>query len=261
MQMSGQQRIFAPRQRVWDSLYDPEILKSCIPGCRALTKESDDRLRVIAEIKIGPIGARFNALVTRADVSPLQGCSMTIEGQGGTSGFLKSHARLQLADDPAGGTLLTYEVDSEVGGRLAQLGGPILDATASQLSNRFFSQLGAALGAAPAPASPAKQPARGAKPAVAAAAPQQGAAAPAYVPPATSGLPVAWLLALSLAALVGYLIGHARSGDPGSEWMGLSIGLLVLIVAAAGFEFGRRSAAPVVLLDPAALSRLREGGK
>jgi uncharacterized protein len=248
MQMTGQDRIAASRQRVWDTLYDPEILKRCIPGCQALTREADGRLRAIAEVKIGPIGARFNALVTLSDIEPLRGYTLTIDGQGGTVGFVKSGAKLRLADDQNGGTLLTYEVDAEVGGRLAQLGGPILDATAKQLAAKFFRQLGSIVTA----------------PAEAAAAPQAVAASAAPVTsaaPAARGLPVAWMLAVSLAALVGYLVGHAAPGGQGSEWMGLSIGLLVVIVAAAGFEFGRRSAAPVLTLDPALLARLIEEAK
>ena len=248
MQISGQETIAAPRQQVWDSLLDPETLKRCIPGCQSLTQESDNQMRVIAEIKIGPIGARFNALVTRTDITPLQGYTMQIEGQGGTVGFVKSQAKLRLSDDGNGRTLLGYDVDAEVGGRLAQLGGPILDATSKQLSGRFFRQLGTVLG-----------------PPAEAVAPQPVAAAAATAPrpvaqPAASGLPMSWILALCVATLVGYLIGHAGNDAHGSDWMGVAIGLLVVIVAAAGFELGKR-AAPVVMIDPHALARLLEERK
>ena len=255
MQITGQETIAAPRQQVWDSLLDPETLKRCIPGCQSLTQEADNRLRVIAEVKIGPIGARFNALVTRSDVTPLQGYTMQIEGHGGTVGFVKSTAKLRLSEGANGATLLGYDLDAEVGGRLAQLGGPILDATSKQLSGRFFRQLGAVLGTSAAAPVPGEAP-RKQLPAAAPAPQLQAQPKPA----ATSGTPVAWLLALCVAALVGYLIGHADSTDRASDWMGLAIGLLVLIVAAAGFEFGKRSA-PVVMLDPAALARLLEGKK
>jgi carbon monoxide dehydrogenase subunit G len=260
MQMIGQQRIAAPKQRVWETLYDPEILKRCIPGCQSMTREADDRLRVIAEVKIGPIGARFNALVSRADLDPPHGYTMRIDGQGGTVGFVKSGAKLRFSDDPSGGTLLHYEVDAEVGGRLAQLGGPILDATAKQLSAKFFRELGSVMNggstaaalARPAPAAGSgasvASPAAVARPATASAAPTTA--------PTSRGLPVAWLLAICVAALAGYLVGHAGQSGTGSEWMGLSIGLLVIIVAAAGFEFGRRSATPSLTLDAALLARL-----
>jgi carbon monoxide dehydrogenase subunit G len=255
MQMTGQQRIAAPKQRVWETLYDPEILKRCIPGCQSMTREADDRLRVIAEVKIGPIGARFNALVSRADLDPPHGYTMRIDGQGGTVGFVKSGARLRFSDDPSGGTLLSYEVDAEVGGRLAQLGGPILDATAKQLSAKFFRELGSVMNGGPAGATTLARPASAAV--SGASGPSTAAAVtPAAAAPTSPGLPIAWLLALCVAALVGYLIGDVGQSGAGSDWMGLAIGFLVIIVAAAGFEFGRRSATPSLTLDTALLARL-----
>ena len=256
MQMTGEQRIAASRQKVWEALNDPDVLRRCIPGCQSLEKEADDRLKATVEIKIGPIGARFNGAVTLSDLDPPNGYTITGEGQGGTVGFAKGGAKVRLAESD-GGTLLSYEVDAQVGGRLAQLGGPIIDATAKQLAGKFFQEFGAVVSGAGAPAGPAAATAS-AQSASSAASTAAAAPAAAYAParaaPAPS-LPAAWLLALCVAALVGYLIGHAQGGG-GSDWMGLSIGLLVVIVAAAGFEFGRRSAAPLVVLDPALLARL-----
>ena len=260
MQMTGEQRIAASRQRVWEALNDPDVLRRCIPGCQSLEKEADDRLKATVEIKIGPIGARFNGAVTLSDLDPPNGYTITGEGQGGTVGFAKGGAKVRLAEAD-GGTLLSYEVDAQVGGRLAQLGGPIIDATAKQLAGKFFQEFGAVVSGAGAPAGPAAATASAQSSSTAASsATSAAAAAPAaaYVPARAApapGLPTAWLLALCVAALVGYLIGHAQGGG-GSDWMGLSIGLLVVIVAAAGFEFGRRSAAPLVILDPALLARL-----
>lgn len=256
MNMSGEQRIAAPRQRVWEALNDPEILKRSIPGCQSLEKEADDRLRATVEVKIGPIGARFNGAVTLSDLDPPNGYTITGEGQGGTVGFAKGGAKVRLADDGAGGTLLTYDVDAQVGGRLAQLGGPIIDATAKQLAGKFFDQFGQQVAGA-APAAQTAAPAAAAP--VAATAPR-AAAAPAAAARPASGPPMAWILAIVVASLVGYLIGHGQGGE-GSDWMGLAIGLLVVIVAAAGFEFGRRAAAPTVVLDPTLLARLSEETK
>jgi carbon monoxide dehydrogenase subunit G len=248
MQMTGQQRIPASRQQVWDGLYDPEVLRRSIPGCQMVEKEAEDRMRAIAEIKIGPIGARFTGTVTLSDIDPLNSYTLTIEAQGGTVGFVKNIAKVKLSDAD-GGTLLVYEMDAQIGGRLAQLGGPIMDATAKQLAARFFSQFGKIVSG---DAAAAEQPAE-----AGAAAPRGIARTPAYgAAPASGGLPVAWILALAVSGLVGYLIGHA--GDGASDWMGLAIGLLTVIVAAAGFEFGRRAAAPVVVLDAALLARLLE---
>lgn len=260
MNMSGEQRIAASRQRVWEALNDPDVLKQCIPGCQTLEKEADDRLRATVEVKIGPIGARFNGAVTLTDLDPPNGYTIVGEGQGGTVGFAKGGAKVRLADDGAGGTLLSYNVDAQVGGRLAQLGGPIIDATAKQLAGKFFDQFGQVVGA---PAQPAAQagaasaPAPGVAPTVAPAISRPAAAAPAARP---TGAPVAWMLAIVVAALVGYLVGHAQGGE-GSEWMGLAIGLLLMVVGGVGFEFGRRSAAPTVVLDSTLLARLVEESK
>lgn len=275
MQMTGEQRISAPSQRVWEALHDPDILKRCIPGCQSLTAESNERMRATVDLKIGPIGARFNGTVTLSEIDPPSGYTMTIEGQGGTVGFVKSRAKVRLANDN-GGTLLAYEVDAEVGGRLVQLGGPLVDATAKQLAGKFFKQFGtivgepvegavgatAAVGAQPAVGATAAvgaqavgaQPVGGMQPPFAATGAQQMAAYASNASP-SRGFPAAWILALVVAALVGYLIGHAQRGGE-SDWMGLAIGLLLVIVAAAGFEFGRRAAAPVITLDPSLLARL-----
>jgi len=248
MHMTGQQRIPATRQQVWDGLYDPEVLRRSIPGCQMVEKEAEDRMRAIAEIKIGPIGARFTGTVTLSDIDPLNSYTLTIEAQGGTVGFVRNIAKVKLCEAD-GGTLLAYEMDAQIGGRLAQLGGPIMDATAKQLAARFFAQFGKIVsGDAEAAAAPAE----------AGAGPSRSVArAPAYsAASASGGLPMAWILALAVSGFVGYLIGQGGSGDP--AWMGLSIGLLTVIVAAAGFEFGRRAAAPVVTLDAALLAKLLE---
>jgi carbon monoxide dehydrogenase subunit G len=245
MQMTGEQRIAASRHLVWQALNDPEILRQCIPGCQSLERESAERLRATVEIKIGPIGARFNGAVTLSDLDPPNGYTLTGEGQGGTVGSARGAARVCLADD-GDGTRLSYDVDAQIGGRLAQLGGPIIDATARQLAGKFFAQLSAMVG-----------PPEAAAPTRIAAAEQTVSATKSPLPPAaTQRLPMAWILAVAVAAFVGFLVGRSQPAAAGSDWMGLSIGLLLIIVAAAGFEYGRRTAAPVMMLDAALLARL-----
>lgn len=245
MKMSGEQRIAAQREQVWQALNDPDVLRRCIPGCQSLTKESDTRMVATVEIKIGPIGARFNGAVELADINAPDSYTLIMEGQAGTVGFVKSIVKVQLKDD-AGGTLLSWDADAQVGGRLAQLGGPIMDATSKQLAARFFSQFANII-------APGKQ----------AAAKQAGAAAAGtgYAAPAAAGSRMAWLLAVIVAGLVGYLLGRGLNADPHSEWMGISIGLLLVIVGAAGVQFGRRTAAPVVTLDANLLARLLDGSR
>jgi hypothetical protein len=167
---------------------------------------------------------------------------MTIEGQGGTVGSVKSIAKVQLSDGGEGVTVLSYDVDALVSGRLAQLGGPIMDATAKQLAARFFGQFGKVIA--------------GPEPVAAGAAKSRGVRATSTAS-AASGSPMVWLLTLVVSALVGYLVGHSGSADH-SDWMGIAIGMLLLIVGAAGFEFGRRSGTTNVTLDAELLARLLE---
>jgi uncharacterized protein len=229
MQMTGTQRIATPSAKVWDALFDPEILRQCIPGCQSLSKESAERMRAVAEIRIGPIGARFNGTVTLSNIEAPRGYTMSIEGQGGTVGFVTSAVKVRLADDQ-GGTLVSYDVEAEIGGRLAQLGGPLIDATAKQLAAKFFVNLGALIGAP------------GGAAANASSTPVAGPSAAPQTRGSARHMPIAWMLALALAALVGYLIGHAPRGAE-SDWMALAIALLLIVAAGAGFVAGRRSEA------------------
>ncbi len=255
MNMTGEQRIAAPRQRVWEALNDPEILRASIPGCQSLEKEADDRFTATVDVKVGPIGARFKGAVSLADLDPLNGYTLTLLGNGGIAGSAKGSAKVRLSDN-AGGTLISYEVEAQVGGRMAQLGGPIIDATAKQLAGKFFSRLGEIVGEAEKPAEPARAQA-GASPITTIGAPAT-LATPSPAP--AGGLPMAWILATVAAGLVGFLIGRSQ-GAAGSDWAGLAIGLALIVVAGAAFEYGRRSAAPVVMIDSTLLRRLIERAK
>lgn len=248
MRMTGEERIAAARKRVWEALNDPNILRQCIPGCQSLEREAGDKLRALVEVKIGPIGARFNCVITLADVDPPQGYTIVGEGQGGTIGSAKSSIKVRLAEN-GGTTLLSYEVDAQVGGRLAQLGGPLIDATAKQFAAKFFKRFSEVVAGA-ADAAPSVQPAS-----------TVPSPLPVTARSSSGSFPIAWILALAVAALAGFLVGRAQSDGGGSDWMGLAIGLLIVIVAAAAFEFGRRTAAPQVVLDAALLERLLRGEK
>jgi uncharacterized protein len=262
MKMTGEQQIAASRQRVWEALNDPDVLKQCIPGCQSLEKESNERMRATVAVKVGPIGARFTGAVALSDLDPPNAYVITGEGQGGAAGFAKGSAKVRLSDS-AGGTLLSYDVDAQVGGRLAQLGGAIIDATAKQLAGAFFKKFGEVVAAAPVETAPltstppqtSDQPAPAAAPSPLSAEPIRVGSGKANAP-RLQGPPMAWILALAVAALVGFLLGRAEGGDALSDFAGLAVGLLIVIVAAAGFEFGRRTAAPIVMMDPALLERL-----
>ncbi len=150
--MTGERRIPAPRGKVWDALNDPAILKASIPGCDSLEKTSDHEMKASASVKIGPISARFAGRVELSDIDPPNGYTISGEGQGGVAGFAKGGAKVALADDgPA--TLLTYNVNAQVGGKIAQLGARLIDASAKQMADAFFDRFTAILTpAAPEPA-------------------------------------------------------------------------------------------------------------
>jgi carbon monoxide dehydrogenase subunit G len=233
MKMTGEQRIEAPRERVWAALNDPEVLRQCIPGCQSLEKESDDRMRATVEVKIGPIGAKFNGAVTLSDQKPPESYTITGQGQGGTVGSAKGGARVRLAD-AGGATLLSYDVDAEVGGRLAQLGGPIIDATAKQLAAKFFRQFGAVV---EGPGLAAAPPVQAATPVSTGAVPAPSA--PSYVPQTRApaiGAPWAWIGAVVLALVAGFFLGLSQVG---LGWVLLVI-VLVIVVAGASYETGKR---------------------
>ena len=150
MDMTGERLIPAPRQRVWDALNDPAILKECIPGCESLEKIGEDELRATAAIKIGPISARFTGKVQLTDLNPPTSYRISGEGQGGVAGFAKGGANVNLADQGAD-TLLTYKVNAQVGGKIAQLGARLIDATSKQMADMFFDRFSARLAPAAAP--------------------------------------------------------------------------------------------------------------
>src|SRR6476646_4564594 len=117
MDMTGERRIPAPRQTVWEALKDPEVLKASIPVCESLEKLADDQMKATAAVKVGPISARFTGKVQLTDIDPPNGYRISGEGQGGVAGFAKGGANVKLKDD-AGLKLLTYAVQAQVGGKI-----------------------------------------------------------------------------------------------------------------------------------------------
>src|SRR6202012_582820 len=134
MDMTGERRIPAPRQAVWDALNDPEVLRASIPGCETLEKTADDQMKATASVKVGPISARFNGKVQLSDIDAPNGYTISGEGQGGVAGFAKGGAQVSLKDD-TGGTMLSYKVNAQVGGKLAQIGSRLIDATARKMAD------------------------------------------------------------------------------------------------------------------------------
>jgi hypothetical protein len=252
MKLTGKQTIAASRQRVWECLNDPGVLKQCIPGCQTLEKTSDTRFDATVAIKLGPIGARFAGAVTLSDLDPPNAYVITGEGQAGPAGFAKVSAHVKLAD-AADGTLLAYEADADVGGRMGQVGGAIIEATAKQWVNTFFKRFRDVVALPPAVTVVAVTDS-----AASAAATPSRATAQAAPLAAQQGMLPWWLVSVFAAALAGFIVGGTGGFGP-SVIGGFCAGLIVAIVAGAGFEFGRRSATPIIKLDGAAiLNLLRE---
>jgi carbon monoxide dehydrogenase subunit G len=201
MDMTGERRIPAPRQTVWDALNDPEVLKASIPGCDSLERLSDTQLKATAAIRIGPISARFGGAVTLSDIDPPNGYTISGEGQGGVAGFAKGGAQVRLSDD-GGATILAYTVNAQVGGKMAQLGARLIDATARQMADAFFDRFSKQVEALAPPAPiPAATPAPGpaatpelAERAADLAPPPSAITLGAMVPRDLFGLPVAALI-------------------------------------------------------------------
>ena len=137
MDMTGEYRIEALRDKVWAALNDPDILKDCIPGCQRLEKTSPTGFTADVVAKVGPVKAKFSGNVTLSDLDPPNGYTISGEGKGGVAGFASGGAKVRLEADGEA-TVLKYEVNAKVGGKLAQIGSRLIDATARKMANEFF---------------------------------------------------------------------------------------------------------------------------
>jgi uncharacterized protein len=145
MTMSGDVQLPATREAVWAKLNDPDVLKACIPGCEELEKTDETSFRAVAKMKVGPVSARFKGKVMLSDLDPPNGYKITGEGEGGVAGFAKGGAMVGLTEKD-GGTLLTYNVEAQIGGKLAQLGQRLINGAAKKLADEFFANFAKAVG-------------------------------------------------------------------------------------------------------------------
>lgn len=198
MEIKGEYKIAAPREKVFAALNDPAILQACIPGCESLEKTSDTEMKAKVRMRIGPVSAAFSGKVTLSDLDPPNGYRISGEGQGGAAGFAKGGAVVALKEDGSD-TVLTYNVDAQVGGKIAQVGARLIDGTAKKLADEFFSKFAAMVGGPPPAAA--------------------DAAAPAATGGATQALPPAAAPPPTAAAQRGY-----------RHWMIIGIGAVVLVV-------------------------------
>lgn len=191
MEMQDEIRIGAPRVKVFAALNDPEILRQAIPGCEALEAVSPQEFTATVAARIGPLAARFKGSVTLSDVNPPESYTLSGEGKGGPAGFAKVRAAVTLREE-GDATLLGYQVKADIGGKLGQLGGSLVDRTAQKLAGEFFQKFDALVGipAVPADSAPATAPAEGHD--------SPGPTVPGW-----------WIAAACIAlALAGYLLGR-----------------------------------------------------
>jgi hypothetical protein len=137
MEMKGEQLIPASQDATWNALNDPQMLKSCVPGCESITPAGDNAYEVLMVARVGPVSAKFKGKLTLSDIKPPQSYSISFEGQGGAAGFAKGGAQVRLSEEGSS-TKLSYDVKANVGGKLAQIGSRLVDAAARKVADDFF---------------------------------------------------------------------------------------------------------------------------
>jgi hypothetical protein len=148
MTMKGEVALPAPRQIVWEKLNDPEVLKACIPGCQSLDVTENGGFTAVVKLKVGPVSATFKGTVELTDLDPPNGYRIQGQGEGGIAGFAKGGAQVNLTDAEGGGTLLSYDVEANVGGKIAQLGARLIDGVAKKNADQFFATFAEVVGKA-----------------------------------------------------------------------------------------------------------------
>ena len=166
MEMQSSRSVPAPVPTVWAALNDPAFLKDCIPGCETIEPDGENAYRIAMAARIGPVAAKFNGRMRLADIDPPKGYTLSFEGQGGAAGFAKGDAKVSLTPAENGAaTTMSYTVNAQVGGKIAQIGSRLVDGAAQKLADDFFAtfsdKVAASAGAtaAPVPASATPAPA------------------------------------------------------------------------------------------------------
>ena len=137
MEMTGEQLVPVPQERVWQGLNDPEVLKACIAGCESIEKVSDNEYKVAIVAAVGPVKAKFAGKLLLSDLNPPNSYSLSFEGSGGAAGFGKGGAQVSLKAEGSS-TRLSYSAKASVGGKLAQVGSRLIDGVAKKMADDFF---------------------------------------------------------------------------------------------------------------------------
>lgn len=145
MNLSDTKTINADCATVYAALLNPDVLMKCVPGCQEMTGSAEDGFQAVVVQKVGPVKATFKGAVSLADMVEAQSLTISGEGKGGAAGFAKGGANVRL-EASGGQTVLHYEVEAKVGGKLAQLGSRIIGGFAKKMANQFFTNFQDTLG-------------------------------------------------------------------------------------------------------------------
>ena len=145
MEFEGTYHLNAAPAEVWEALNSEALLTRCIPGCDSVERQEDGSFAATVTLRIGPIKARFRGEVEITEQIALTEYLIAGEGKGGVAGFAKGRAKLHLTPE-GDGTWLAYEVDAQIGGKIAQLGSRMMRSTVQKLSDEFFQNLAEELG-------------------------------------------------------------------------------------------------------------------
>jgi carbon monoxide dehydrogenase subunit G len=159
MELTSSRTVPASIKKTWAALNDPETLKACIPGCESIERVSDTDFRVAMTARVGPVSAKFSGRIVLSDIVPPTSYKISFEGQGGAAGFARGEAKVALTPDGTG-TRIEYNVNAQVGGKLAQIGSRLVDGAAAKIADDFFARFVERLGGgAAAAAEPVVAPA------------------------------------------------------------------------------------------------------
>ena len=150
MDMTGEQLIPLPQQKVWDALNEPEVLKACIAGCESIERVGENEFKIALTASVGPVKAKFTGKLLLSDVKPIDSYALAFEGSGGAAGFGKGSARVSLSAE-GDATRLSYTATATVGGKLAQIGSRLIDGVARKMADDFFTRLNRTVSAPPTP--------------------------------------------------------------------------------------------------------------
>ena len=209
MDMSNSVVLPSTQARVWEALNDPAILKQCINGCESMEKTGDNQYAVVMTVAIGPVKAKFKGNLRLTDIDPPNSYMLQFDGQGGVAGFGKGAAKVALAPE-GDGTRLSYTVNAQIGGKIAQLGSRLVDGASKKMADDFFQAFRVAIApaepdsAADAAAMPSGE--SGAEPSAAASVAAQ--APPASAAPSPFGMRRQWRWLLVAAALLAMAIWY-----------------------------------------------------